>query len=141
MPHPDDEDRQEGLYLDSAWLQERNRARAKLHGPLIFGAHQTENVNVITDLWRRKLNRLWALCGPWDVRPTPHRCRHTFARILLQKPGVTVRDVAELMGDTEATILKYCSAWIAERQARLTRILKEAFEDSPNLVAIDGGKR
>jgi len=77
-------------------------------------------VNVITDLWRRKLNRLWAFCGPWEVKPTPHRWRYTFARIFLQKQGVTFRDVAELMGDTEATVLKYCCAWIPERQARLT---------------------
>jgi integrase/recombinase XerD len=113
------------------WLQERIRDRVKTSGPLIFGAHQTEDINVITDLWRRKLNRLWSLCGPWSVRPTPHRTRHTFARILLQKPGVTVRDVAELMGDTEDTILKFYGSWVEERQTRLTTILREAFEEKP----------
>ena len=51
---------------------------------------------VITDIWRRKLKCLGNLCGPWKEELTPHRFRHTFARILLQKPGVTVRDVAEL---------------------------------------------
>ena len=87
------------------WLQTRIRARAEKHGPLIFGRHSTTDINVITDIWRRKLNRLWSLWGPWKEKPTPHRFRHTFARILLQKPGVTVRDVAELMGDTEDMIL------------------------------------
>jgi integrase len=108
---------------------------------LIFGAHQTDDVNVITDLWRRKLNRLWKLCGPWEVKPHPHRFRHTFARILLQKPEVTVRDVGELMGDSEATILRFYGSWVPERQARLTRILKEAFEDRPKLLSLEGGKR
>jgi integrase len=113
------------------WLQEHIRARAKAHGPLIFGAHDTTDTNVITDIWRRKLNRLWDLCGTWKLKPTPHRFRHTFARILLQKPGVTVRDVAELMGDTEDVILRFYGAWVPERQARLTKILQEAFEDRP----------
>src|SRR5262249_15189447 len=82
----------------------------------------------ITDVWRRKLIRLWSLCGPWKHKPTPHRFRHTFARILLQR-GVPVRDVADLLGNTEAICRKHYSAWIPERQARLTQILKDAFED------------
>ncbi len=113
------------------WLQERIRERAKKYRRLIFGAHQTKSLDVITDVWRRKLNRVWELCGPWKEKPTPHRFRHTFARILLQKPGVTVRDVAELLGNTEEMVRKRYSAWVPERQARLTKILKEAFEDKP----------
>jgi len=120
------------------WLQERIRARAVKHGPHIFGAHRTTTIDVITDVWRRKLNKVWDLCGPWKDKPTPHRFRHTFARILLQKPGVTVRDVAELLGNTEDMIRKHYGAWVPERQERLTRILREAFDDKPKprLVAI-----
>ena len=113
------------------WLQKRIRARVRKHGALIFGAHQTTNINVMTDLWRRKLNRLWDLCGPWNPTPHPHRFRHTFARILLQKPGVTVRDVAELLGDTEDMVLRHYGAWVPERQERLSRILREAFAQKP----------
>ncbi len=113
------------------WLQDRIRERASVHGPFIFGAHTTKDLDVITDVWRRKLNKVWDLSGPWKVKPTPHRFRHTFARILLQKPGVTVRDVAELLGNTEDMIRKYYGAWVPERQERLTRILREAFDDKP----------
>jgi integrase len=113
------------------WLQERIRARAEQHGPLIFGSHRTKSLDVITDLWRRKLNTVWDLCGPWQNTPTPHRFRHTFARILFQKPGVTVRDVAELLGNTEEMVRKRYSAWVPKRQARLTKILQDAFEDKP----------
>ncbi len=88
------------------WLQDRVRMRAQMLGPLIFGSHSTTDINVITDIWRRKLNRLWSLCGDWKQKPTPHRFRHTFARILLQKPGISVRDVAELLGDTEGVVRK-----------------------------------
>jgi integrase len=120
------------------WLQERIRARAKTHGDLIFGSHATKDLDVITEGWRRKLQAVWKLCGKWKVEPTPHRFRHTFARILLQKPGVTVRDVAELLGNTEEVIRKHYGAWVPERQERLTRILREAFDDKPKpkLVAM-----
>jgi len=124
------------------WLQERIRTRVVKHGHFIFGAHETTNINVITDLWRRKLNRLWDLCGPWKSKPHPHRFRHTFARILLQKPSVTVRDVAELLGDTEDVILKYYGVWVPERQERLSRVLQEAFAEKPKpkIVAITSSR-
>lgn len=124
------------------WLQQRIRARAEKHGPLIFGEHETTTLEVITEGWRRKLNRLWKLCGPWKTKPTPHRFRHTFARILLQKPGVTVRMVAELLGNTEDVVRKHYSAWVPERQAEITKVLKEAFEGKPKptLTAIKGGR-
>jgi integrase len=109
-------------------------------GPYIFGEHSTTDMNVITDLWRRKLNKLWELCGPWKDKPTPHRFRHTFARILLERPGVTVRDVAELLGNTEQIVRKHYAAWIPERQERLTAVLKAAFDTKPkpkpNVIAM-----
>ncbi|MGB6946126.1 MAG: tyrosine-type recombinase/integrase [Bryobacteraceae bacterium] len=124
------------------WLQERIRARATEYGPSIFGEHTTQDTNVVTDVWRRKLIKLWSFCGPWKEKPTPHRFRHTFARILLQRPGVTVRDVAELLGNSEQMVRRHYAAWIPERQARLTKVLQEAFDDKPRprIVAIDGGR-
>lgn len=118
------------------WLQERIQARAREFGPYIFGQHQTKDMNVITDVWRRKLIKLWSLCGPWKVKPTPHRFRHSFARVLLQRPGVSIRDVAELLGNTEQMVRKHYAAWIPERQERLTAVLKAAFSEKPrpNLV-------
>ena len=82
------------------------------------------------------------LAGKFDETPTPHRFRHTFARILLQR-GVPVADVADLLGDDEKTVREHYSRWVPERQARLTKILKEAFDDKPKpkLVAIRAGAR
>lgn len=124
------------------WLQERIKARGKEVGPLIFGAHQTKSLDVITELWRRKLNKLWEMSGPWKVKPTPHRFRHTFARIVLQR-GVSVRDVADLLGNSEPMIRKHYAAWIPERQQRLTQILKDAFAEKPKpkLVTMPRRKR
>lgn len=44
---------------------------------------------------------------------------------------MTVKDVAELMGDTEDVIRKYYSAWIPGWQEKLTATLREAFAETP----------
>ena len=51
------------------WLLSRIRDRAAKHGSWIFGKPNTTSVDVITENWRRKLNKLWAACGPWKVNP------------------------------------------------------------------------
>ena len=96
----------------------------------------------LTDIWRnRRLAKIFELAGPFEEKPTPHRFRHTFVRILLEK-GVPVADVAELIGDTEDVLRRHYSRWIKTRQDRLTKILRDAFEDKPKpkLVALPGGR-
>lgn len=61
------------------------------------------------------------------------------ARILLER-GVPVADVADLLGDDEKTVREHYARWVPERQARLTKILKEAFGDKPRLIPIQGGR-
>lgn len=112
------------------WVQEMIRRRAAIHGPLIFGRHTTANLHSITDGWRKKLIALWGTCGPWEQKPTHHRFRHTFIRVLLQH-DVKLKTVAELVGDTEETVLRHYGQWMPERQANLTRQLREAFADTP----------
>jgi site-specific recombinase XerD len=74
-----------------------------------------------------------------NERATPQRFRHSFARILLQR-GVPVEDVADLLGDEEKTVREHYARWVPERQARLTRSLKDAFNESATLRALDGGR-
>jgi integrase len=112
------------------WLANVIRSRAKRVGPLIFGEHSTTDINVITDVWRRKLKILWEQTGPWMEKPAPHRFRHTFARILLEH-GTPVPKVAELMGNTEAIVRKHYAAWVEERQKETTAILQRAFANVP----------
>ena len=51
-----------------------------------------------------------------------------------------VRDVAELLGNTEQIVRKHYAAWIPERQERLTAVLKAAFDTKPkpkpNVIAM-----
>lgn len=113
-----------------AWLTDRIQARAARVGPLIFGAHRTDDINTITNQWRNKLKDLWDLCPPWAIKPEPHRFRHTFARILLQS-GTPVSVVAELMGNTEAVVRKHYSAWVPERQEASNNAMRNAFANAP----------
>ena len=86
--YPHDKSRDACLYLGpSLAARARSTAGQSKSGRYIFGEHKTTDMNVVTDVWRRKLKNLWKLCGPWKENPTPHRFRHTFARILLQRPG------------------------------------------------------
>jgi integrase len=112
------------------WLRQRIRLRAARFGESIFGTHTSTDMNVITDVWRRKLNVLWESNGPWKEKPTHHRFRHTFVRILLER-HVPVALVAELAGDTEQMIRRHYSAWMPERQQSASRVLAEAFRDVP----------
>jgi hypothetical protein len=49
------------------WLQQRIRTRATKHGPYIFGAHKTTTLDIITEAWRRRLNKIWEMCGEWKI--------------------------------------------------------------------------
>jgi integrase len=123
------------------WLRDRLTARAKRCGSRPFIVGQSDRLETVTDMWRRKIGKVFELAGQFDEPPTPHRFRHTFARILLQR-GVPVADVADLLGDDEDTVREHYARWVPERQARLTNILKDAFEDKPKpqLVALPGGR-
>jgi integrase len=67
------------------WLRDRLQKLARERGPRPFVAGRSDRVETVTDLWRRKINRAFELAGKFEERPTPHRFRHTFARILFQK--------------------------------------------------------
>jgi integrase len=112
------------------WLVERLREREQQFGPRIFALSKSHSLPVQTERWRLKLQKVFALAGQFSEKPVPHRFRHTFVRILLER-GVPVGDVAELVGDTERILIRYYSKWIASRQARLSAILQEAFAEQP----------
>lgn len=119
------------------WLRDRLNARASRFGAQPFVAGRSDRLETVTDTWRRKIAKVFERAGKLEDTPTPHRFRHTFARVLLQR-GVPVSDVADLLGDDEKTVREHYSRWVPERQARLTKVLKDAFDDKPKpkLVAM-----
>jgi integrase len=123
------------------WLRDRLQARAKQFGKQPFKTSSSSRLDGMTDIWRQRLARVFELADIGTEKATPHRFRHTFARILLQR-GVPVADVADLLGDDEKTVRAHYSRWVPERQARLTKILKDAFLDQPEpaLTVLHGGR-
>jgi integrase len=123
------------------WLRDRLTERAKRLGRQPFMIGDTKRLDTVTDTWRQRLAKVFELADIGTEKATPHRFRHTFARILLQR-GVPVADVADLLGDDERTVREHYARWVPERQARLTKILKDAFHSQPKSpLAVHGGRR
>jgi len=123
------------------WLRDRLRARTKQVGKQPFLVSGSKRLDGMTDIWRQRLAKVFELADIGTEKATPHRFRHTFARILLQR-GVPVADVADLLGDDEKTVREHYARWVPERQARLTKILKDAFrgQPKPRLTVVHGGR-
>jgi integrase len=124
-------------------LVERLKKMPLQRGKYYFMGPLTERKETAADMWRRKLDQIFDMAGPWKITPTPHRFRHTFARLLLQR-GVKVDDVATLMGHSDPKItLKHYGHWVPERQERLTDILKSAWQPKTRgkLAVIRGGAK
>jgi integrase len=121
------------------WVRDRLNAHAKQYGRRPFLVGGSKRLDTVIDTWRQRLGKVFEQADVGDERATPHRFRHTFARILLQR-GVPIADVADLLGDDEKTVREHYARWVPERQARLTRILKDAFGDKPKLTALRGGR-
>jgi integrase len=123
------------------WLRDRLHSRAERIGKRPFIIGHSERLETVTNSWRRKIAKVFELAGSFEESATPHRFRHTYARLLLQR-GVPVADVADLLGDDEKTVREHYARWVPERQARLTKILQEAFDDvpKPKLIGIPGGR-
>jgi integrase len=115
------------------WLRDRLQKRVKEFGKRPFMVSSSQRLDGMTDIWRQRLAKVFELADIGRERGTPHRFRHTFARILLQR-GVPVADVADLLGDDEKTVREHYSRWVVERQQRLSRILKDAFGDKPKVT-------
>jgi integrase len=88
------------------WLVTRLRDREHRYGRYVFLVGTSMNVRTVTEQWRRRIQMVFRLAGPFEERPYPHQFRGRFARILLEK-GVTVADAAVLIGDTEQVLLKF----------------------------------
>jgi site-specific recombinase XerD len=101
------------------------RLREK-YGPTPFILQSTE-IGRMADAWRDRLEIVFTAAGPFKERPTPHRFRHTFVRIMLER-GVHPSVIANLTGDDEDTIRKYYSRWVPSRQKETTAALKAAYE-------------
>lgn len=119
-------------------LRERLESLTLRDGKYYFLLGDSRRKQTPGNVWRDHINRAFDLVAapreegglghPWKHEPTPHRFRHTFARIMLQA-RVSVPTVAALMGDTEEMVLKHYAQWVTERQDAARSELERAFRD------------
>jgi len=92
-------------------------------GKYFFWSGAGEVKSCVND-WQRTLSRLSELSG---VRFHAHMLRDTFAVELLQK-GVSLENVAVLLGNTIKIAEKHYSPWVKSRQESLTAEIEKAWK-------------
>lgn len=100
-------------------------------GGYFFLRGQSIHPHTASDLWRKRIK---AICKTLKISPDhPHRFRHSLAADLLTK-GATVEQVAAILGNSPAIVIKHYSQWIKSRQDALDAMLKKTWE--PALVRV-----
>ena len=113
-------------------VRDRLTTRAKLRmgsRPFIVG-HSTR-LETVTNVWRRRLAQAFEAAGPFEQKPTPPPVT-PLARRLLQDGNSSIDDVAMARRRSEKTVALHYSAWVPERQERLTRMFKKAYDGTKN---------
>jgi integrase/recombinase XerD len=106
------------------------------HGKYLFVGPESLRMETASDLWRRKLTRVFTAAG--IEHGNPHRFRHTFAVELL-KNGVPVEDVSILLGHSSVRITEeHYSAWTKARQDILKSHVEKTWR---TFGVIEGGRK
>ena len=100
-------------------------------GGYFFVRGDSTSMHTCADLWRRRIK---ILCKEAKILPDhPHRFRHSLAADLLSK-GASVEDVAAILGNSPAIVIKHYSQWIASRQERLDAIVEKTWKPALQIV-------
>jgi len=94
-------------------------------GGYFFIRGESIHQHTAPDLWRKRIK---AICKELKIVPDhPHRFRHSLAADLLTK-GATVEQVAAILGNSPAVVIKHYSQWIKSRQDALDRMIEKTWE-------------
>jgi integrase/recombinase XerD len=91
----------------------------KPQGEYFFWSGEGKPKSAVSD-WQRTLLRLSKIA---KIKITAHRFRHTLAVELLSK-GISVSEVAAILGNTPRIVERSYSHWIAQRQDALNEAVK-----------------
>lgn len=92
---------------------------------------ESTHVHSVSNLWRRRIK---AICKELKISPDhPHRFRHSLAADLLTR-GASVEQVAAILGNSPAVVIKHYSQWIKSRQDALDTLLESTWQ--PQLVRV-----
>ncbi len=101
-------------------------------GGYFFLRGESTHPHTASDLWRKRIK---AICKTLKIRPDhPHRFRHSLACELLNK-GASVEQVAAILGNSPAIVVKHYSQWIKSRQDALDAMLAKTWEE-PKLALV-----
>jgi integrase len=92
-------------------------------GQYFFWSGEGKIKSCVSD-WQRTLSRLGKVA---KIHIHAHRWRHTFATTLLSK-GVSVSEVAAILGNSPRIIERHYSQWISSRQDALNEAVKATWD-------------
>jgi len=100
-------------------------------GGYFFIRGESTHPHTASDLWRKRIK---AICKEVGIVPDhPHRFRHSLAADLLSK-GVSVENVAAILGNSPAIVAKHCSQWISSRQDALDAALQSTWKPALQVI-------
>src|SRR3984885_6891352 len=100
-------------------------------GGYLFLRGESVHPHTASDLWRKRIK---AICKEVGIVPDhPHRFRHSLAADLLSK-GVTVENVAAILGNSPAIVGRHYSQWIQSRQDALDVALQSTWKPALQVV-------
>lgn len=100
-------------------------------GGYFFLRGESVHVHSASDAWRKRIKKI---CKHLKITPDhPHRFRHSLAADLLSR-GVSVENVAAILGNTPGVVQRHYSQWIRSRQDALDDALKSTWK--PALVLV-----
>jgi integrase/recombinase XerD len=101
-------------------------------GGYFFLRGESIHPHTASDLWRKRIK---AICKELGIAPAhPHRFRHSLAADLLSR-GVSVENVAAVLGNSPAIVSKHYSQWISSRQDALDAALESTWKPALRIVA------
>jgi site-specific recombinase XerD len=99
-------------------------------GGYLFLIGESDHPHTASNLWRRRIKRM---CKDAKISPDhPHRFRHTLAADLLMR-GASIEDVAQILGNSPAIVIKHYAQWVSGRQDRLDDFMTKTW-DTPKLL-------
>jgi site-specific recombinase XerD len=93
--------------------------------PNYFFWNESSKLHSLTDLYRDHYFRRVFKAAQIKSEPHPHQFRHSFA-IKLLSAGVSLDNVAMLLGNTPKIVWKHYAAWVPERQQALDEAVTKA---------------
>lgn len=99
-------------------------------GGYFFLRGESTHAHTTSDLWRKRIK---VICSDLKIVPGhPHRFRHSLACSLLSQ-GVSVENVAAILGNSPAIVAKHYSQFVKQRQDALDLAIQKTWEKQRGL--------